>query len=638
MNDRPELSAELREIRDHIARFAPFDRLEESLLDEVAASVEVQYFRADTIISEYGDPIHALRFIRSGAVEIYRQSGELYHRLGEGDIFGHYGLLRNNRVRFAARAIEDTLLYLIPDSVFGRLCEQNEPFADFVELSRPRLKAAVEQVERDNDMMVTRVRTLVTRPVIATAGHIPVAEAARRMTAAQSTYTLIYAEDERDAKDTVLLEQAQTPCRLTGILTDKDLRERVVARELPPQTPVREITADVNLVTIQSDDSVYEAMLRMLRNNIEHLPVLNKRRLVGVVALSDIVRHETNSSLYLVSSIFRQPSVGGLAQLAPDVRAAFVRLVDEGATAQMVGHAMSTVMRSVIRRLVELATDELGPPPIPYCLMINGALARHEPSINTDQDHGMVLDDRFDPARHDAYFEALATRISDGLAGAGYPYCKGGIMATNPRWRQPLSTWRRYFSEWIKAPAPEPLLHSSIFFDLDAVAGEERLVEALQEQISRDAPAHPGFLAALARNSLSRTPPLGFFRTFVLETDGKQNRFIDLKSRGTAPMTGLIQVHALAAGSRAQNSFERLDDIAAAGWLPAGQTEQLRYALEVIAMARIRHQAEDIRQERTIGNRIDPEVLSAAERHTLKDAFQVLSNAQKFLRFRYPTP
>ncbi|MGC9457064.1 MAG: DUF294 nucleotidyltransferase-like domain-containing protein [Halothiobacillaceae bacterium] len=625
-------------MRDHLAHFPPFDRLPELLLDEVALSIEVQYYRADTVISEYGDPIHALRYIRSGAVEIFRQSGELYHRLGEGDIFGHFGLLRNNRVRFPARAIEDTLLYLIPDEVFGRLCDENEHFADFVELSRPRLQAAVEQVERDNDMMVTRVRSLVSRPVVAVGARTPVAETARRMSEAQSSYTLVYAEETGDAEETVLLGREATPCRLTGIITDRDLRERVLARELPHDTPIDQVTADVPLVTIQSDDSVYEAMLRMLRNNIEHLPVLQKSRLIGVVALADIVRYETNNSLYLVSNIFRQTGVAGLAKLAPDMRAAFVRLVDDGATAQMVGHAMSTLMRSVIRRLVELAVEELGPPPIPYCLMVNGALARHEPSINSDQDHALILDDSFDPVLHDAYFEALARRVSDGMAEAGYPYCKGGIMATNPRWRQPLSTWRQYFSEWIGEPAPEPLLHSSIFFDLDAVAGEERFVETLQEQISREAPNSPRFLAALARNSLSRTPPLGFFRTFVIETDGKQNRWIDLKSRGTAPMTGLIQVHALAAGSRAQNSFERLDDIAAAGWLPAGQTDQLRYALEIIAMSRIHHQAEDIRHERKVDNRIDPEVLSSLERHNLKDAFQVLSNAQKFLRFRYPMP
>jgi CBS domain-containing protein len=211
-------------------------------------------------------------------------------------------------------------------------------------------------------------------------------------------------------------------------------------------------------------------------------------------------------------------------------------------------------------------------------------------------------------------------------------------MATNQKWRQPLSVWKNYFEEWITRPDPERLLHSSIFFDLDAAYGEERYVEALQDLIATRASRNKRFLGALARNALGRTPPLGFFRTFVMEKNGKQNNSINLKRRGTAPMVDVIRVHALAAGSRAQNSFERLDDIEKSAMLPAGQVEKLRYALEFIAMVRIRHQAHDLRLEREADNNIEPENVSDSERHHLKDAFQVLSNAQKYLRFHYPMP
>src|SRR5690606_30144039 len=145
------------------------------------------------------------------------------------------------------------------------------------------------------------------------------------------------------------------------------------------------------------------------------------------------------------------------------------------------------------------------------------------------------------------------------------------------------------------------------------------------------------FLAALVRNALNRTPPLGIFRTFVMEKDGEQNNIINLKRRGTAPLTDLIRVHALACGSKAQNSFERLEAIAASQLMPAESVEKLRYALEFLSLVRIRHQAMDIEAGREPDNDIEPEKISAAERHSLKDAFQVLSNAQKYLRFRYPS-
>ncbi|MCL7751758.1 DUF294 nucleotidyltransferase-like domain-containing protein [Guyparkeria hydrothermalis] len=630
------MEAEVQEIREHLRHYPPFDRLDPQWLDQIAARTDVAYYREGSTIQEYGEPIDNLRYVRSGAVEVYRHNGELYNRIGEGDIFGHTGLLHNRRVRFPVRAIEDTLLYLIPADVFDQLCEEDDQFADFVELSGPRLKATVEQNERENDLMVSRVRRLLTRSPVNIEENAPVHEAARLMTEHHVSSILLFSKSDPDDERAFAGEE-HGHWRLTGILTDQDLRARVLAAGRPGDTPLAEIKHD-RLITIQSDESVYEAMLAMLRNNVHHLPVLHRRRPVGVVHLSDIVRYETHSSLYLVSNIFNQGSVKGLSRLMPDVRAAFVRLVDDGATSQMIGQAMSSIGRSLIRRLIELAEEELGPPPVPYCFMVNGSMARNDQTITTDQDNALILDDSFDPAEHDAWFAALAQRVSDGLHACGYPYCSGGIMATNDKWRQPLSVWRRYFTEWIDEPDPEKLLHSSIFFDLEAVHGEERFVEQLQDLVAERASHSPLFLAALARNALNRTPPLGFFRTFVMEKDGQHNNSINLKRRGTAPLVDVIRVHALAVGSRSQNSFERLDDIVKANTLPAGQADKLRYALEFISMVRIRHQAYDLKHHHAPDNNIEPENVSDGERHNLKDAFQVLSNAQKFLRFRYPMP
>ncbi|HSP00641.1 MAG TPA: DUF294 nucleotidyltransferase-like domain-containing protein [Thioalkalivibrio sp.] len=632
------MEAEIREIRDHMGQFAPFDRLGDDLLDDLAASVEITYYKAGTSIFELGEPIHTLPFIRSGAVEVYRHNGELYNRLGEGDIFGQFGLLRNRRVRFPVKAIEDTLLYLIPEAVFDRLCNEDDNFADFVELSGSRLKSTVEQSVRDNDMMVTRVRRLITRMPVMIEESATVQEAARLMSDSDVSSVLLLAPggEDRDS-DRIFTDVEGRQWHLAGMVTDKDLRARIVAEGMSAQTPLSAINHG-HLITIQSDKSVYEAMLAMLRNNIQRLPVLHRRRPVGVVHLADIVRYETNSSVYLVSNIFSRTNVKGLARLTPDIRSAFVRLVDAGATSQMIGNAMSSIGRSLMRRLVELAEAEMGPPPVPYCLMVHGSLARNDQSITTDQDNAMVLHDSFDPRQHDAYFKELAQRVSDGLDACGYPYCKGGIMATNTQWRQPLAQWKRYFQAWIAKPDPKRLLHSSIFFDLDTVYGEERFVEELQDLIATQAQQSPLFLAALARNALSRTPPLGLFRTFVMEQDGKHNNSINIKRRGVAPMNDVIRVHTLGVGSRAQNAFERLDDIDQAGALPAGQTDKLRYALEFISIVRLRHQADEIKHDHTPDNSIEPEHVSDTDRHNLKEAFQVLSNAQKFLRFRYPSP
>ncbi|MDN3524200.1 DUF294 nucleotidyltransferase-like domain-containing protein [Halomonas sabkhae] len=630
------MEVELLEIRQHMGRFPPFEALSDDLLDEVVGSIDVAYYKAGEEILALDQELHHLCYVRSGAVEVFRRSGDLHNRLGEGDIFGQLSLLRHRRTRYPATAMEDTLLYFIPEEMFHRLCETDDVFADFVELQRPRLESAVEQHKKNNDMIVTRIRKLVTRYPVMVEASTTVQEAARQIGDFQASAVLVL-DEPRDNPRYTFRDSEDRAWQVRGILTDSDFRTRVVAEGRPPETPVGDVVAD-RVIAVQSDESVHEAMLCMLRHNIHHLPVMHRRRPVGIVHLSDIIRYETQSSLYLVSNIFHQPNMEGLARLAPDISAAFVRMVEEGADSRMVGNALSTIGRSFTRRLLELAEDTLGPPPVPYCFMAMGSMARNEQSIVTDQDNALVLSDDFDPEQHDAYFLEMARIVSDGLDACGYTYCKGDIMATNPQWRQPLATWKRYFSDWIDDPNPEHLLHSSIFFDLDTVHGENAMVEELQDLVADKASRSSLFLAAMARNALNRTPPLGFFRTFVMEKDGKHNNSINLKRRGTAPLTDLIRVHALACGSRAQNSFERLDDIDKTSLLAPGVSDRLRYALELMSMSRIRHQVIDLEHEQTPDNNIEPENVSSQERHNLKEAFQALSHAQKFLKFRYPLP
>ncbi|MEX6500662.1 DUF294 nucleotidyltransferase-like domain-containing protein [Pseudomonas zhanjiangensis] len=622
------MQVELIEIRDHLSRFAPFDGLPDDTLDEIAQRVEVGYFKAGSDILHYGEPIQDLHYIRSGAVEIYRRNGELYNRLTEGDVFGQFGLLRGKKVRLPARAIEDSLIYFIPGQLFEQLCEAHEAFADFVEAEgQSRLKSVEESQGNASELMKIKVRKLITRRTVSVPLGTSVQDAARVMTEHSVSSLVILGAPSAGGTSPGQL--------MAGITTDRDLRTRVLAEGLALDTPVDQVMSP-NPITIQADDSVFEAMLCMLRHNIHHLPVVHRQRPIGVINLSDIIKYESQSSLYLVNSIFNKQSVAELQALLPDLRATFMRMVNEQATAHMIGSAMSGIGRSLTQRLLELAEAELGPPPVPYCFMALGSMARDEQLIVTDQDNALVLDNRFDPRVHDDYFLKLATFVSDGLAACGFSYCKGGIMASNPKWRQPLRVWKSYFTQWIEQPNPETLLNACIFFDLDSVYGEAELVESLKDLVAQKASQNPQFLASLARNALNRTPPLGFFRTFVMEKDGQQNNIINLKGRGTAPLTDLIRVHALAAGSKAQNSLERLDAIAATKLLTEEAITQLRHALEFLSIVRIRHQAMDLLEGREPDNYIEPEKVSASERHNLKSAFQVLSNAQKFLRFRYP--
>lgn len=627
------MEVELEEIRDHLAQSAPFDYLSTQRLGEIAASIEVAYFRAGSNILSFGDDIKDLHYIRSGSVEIYRRSGELYNRLGAGEIFGQLGLMTGRSARFPVRALEDSLIYFIPGAVFRRLFDEEETFADFVEVEdRTRLRRASSARSGSNPLMTTRIGKLITREPIIVDTDTTVQETARIITESGVSAVLV-CTGPGTAEDPDSLQTGDHRA-VVGIVTDGDFRRRVVARGLDPATPVREIMS-TDLATIREDQFLFEALLTMLRDNVHHLPVVHRSRPVAVVDNADIIRHETQHSLFVVRNILRKNSVDELAELLPDVHASFARMVNEDANSHMIGSAMATIGRTFKQRLLELAEERLGPPPVPYCFLALGSMARDEQFLVTDQDNAMVLDDAFDPELHDAYFREMAEMVCEGLDRVGYPYCKGEIMATNPRWRQPLSVWRQQFSEWIHRPNPETLLNSSIFFDLDGVHGDLRLADDLKALISGEATDTPGFLGCLAQNAQNRTPPLGFFRDFVLEKSGRHQDSINLKRRGTAPLVDVIRVHALASGSQSQNSFRRLEDTVAAGFLTNTMAADLRDALEYISMVRARHQAGAIEEGTAPGNNIDPEVLSAFERRSLKNTFRVLGNAQKFLKFRY---
>jgi len=616
------MQAELIDIRNHLARHAPFDELPDEMLDKVVASIEIAYFRAGTQILEFGQRNNWLFYIRSGAAEIYRRSGELYNRITEGEIFGQFGLLMGKTVRFPAKAIEDCLIYRIPDHIFQHLWENDENFADFVEIEdRSRLRSALSRREKSNELMTSKVTRLISRPPVSAPCTVRLQEAARIMT-------------EQGVSALLLMDEEGERPSLRGIITDRDLRTRAVTEALPSETPISEIMSE-GLITTKAQSFIFEAMLTMLHNNVHHLPVMDNGEVRGVIALADIVKYESQSSLYLVSNIYHQNDVKGLKKISRDVRDSFVRMVNEDANSHMIGSAMAGIGRSFTQRLLELGEEKLGPPPVPYCFMALGSMARDEQLVVTDQDNAMILDDSFVPAEHDAYFLALAKFVSDGLDACGYAYCTGDIMATNEKWRQPLKVWKQYFTDWIQDPSAEALLNSNIFFDLDGIYGRNEFAEQLKTLVAEKASRSQRFLALLARNALNRTPPLGFFRTFVMEEDGKHNKTFNLKRRGTAPLSDLIRVHALACGSRAQNSFDRLKAIGETKLIPDDGVGNLRDALEFISIVRIRHQALAIEAGREPDNNVRPEDLSPFERSHLKDAFQVVSNAQKFLKFRY---
>ena len=226
------------------------------------------------------------------------------------------------------------------------------------------------------------------------------------------------------------------------------------------------------------------------------------------------------------------------------------------------------------------------------------------------------------------YFADLAKIVTDGLNTCGYVYCPGDMMATNPRWCQPVRVWREYFQGWIAKPNPEAQMLASVMFDLRPIGGDESLFEGLQAETLEAASRNSIFVAHMVSNSLKHAPPLGLLRGLATIRSGEHRNTLDLKHNGVVPVVDRGRIYALQGRLTAVNTRARLEAGIVAGAVSAGGGADLLDAYDVIATARLEHQAAQVRTGAAPDNYLSPSDLSDFERSHLRDAFVVIKTMQ----------
>ena len=406
-----------------------------------------------------------------------------------------------------------------------------------------------------------------------------------------------------------------------GIVTDRDLRSRVLATNLGPETAVTKVmTRPVK--TIDSRTLAFTALRLMVDENIHHLPVVEEGKIVGVISSTDLLFHQTNNPVYLRGLIDKFDEPAALGSYAPAIAALAGMLFQNGLGALQIAQIVSSLNDALVKRLVQLAEKVLGTPPALYAWIVFGSEGRLEQTLLTDQDNALVFDDASDESR--AYFAALSKRVVDGLIQGGFPPCTGGFMAVD--WCKPLSEWRQLFDQWIRLPEPRALLDAAIFFDFRGVAGGLSL-ESLQEIIA-PAKDQRRFLTHMLNDAVAFRPPLGFFNR-LRARDGK----IDIKMGGIAPIVALARIMALSAGSRERSTMERL---ALARNTDALLNRESARALGEIfpffLRLRLRAQLAARDNKQPLDHQIDLAELSEFERRHMRDAFVIIKRIQEDLR------
>jgi CBS domain-containing protein len=467
-----------------------------------------------------------------------------------------------------------------------------------------------------------RLREAVAREIVACRRGATVQAAAAAMAAA-------------DTGSIVVLDEVEAPI---GILTDSDLRRRVVAAGRPPETPVEAVMSGP-LWTVPPETTFFEGVSLMLERGVHHLVLAEGGRAVGVVADSDLVAASSSGPLFLARRISRAASLEQLAAARAELPAMVAALIEAGVGGRDLTRITAETHDRLSRRALELAEAELGPPPRPYCWLGLGSQGRYEQTLHTDQDHALVYADppAAEAERARRYFLALAEWVVAALEACGLPRCRGEAMASNPRWNLPLREWQARFSHWIERPEPDALLNASIFFDLRPLAGELSLGQRLQAQIAEQAPRGRLFLTLLANEARHHRPPLGLFGRPRLERSGEHRGALDLKHGGLMPVVDLARLFSLQRGIQETGTFERLRRVGEVGALPLELTGDLAAAYEFLLLLRVRSQLAQRAAGRPVDNYVEPRRLSRADRALLREHLALIAEAQGALAGEFPT-
>jgi CBS domain-containing protein len=424
--------------------------------------------------------------------------------------------------------------------------------------------------------------------------------------------------------------------KIVGIITDKDIRSKVVARGLDYTSKAQGIMS-FPVQTISNLAVGFDALLKMMKEGVHHLAIEKNGEISRMITTHDIMVHQGTSPLYLFREIVSLKKIEGLYALSKNIPFIIRTLIEEGAKANNITRMITVLNDHILKKLLTLLQEELGPAPLSYCWLLVGSEGRREQTFKTDQDNGILYGESDDPVLAEEarrYFDKFAQQAIAHLVKCGYPLCPGDIMASNPKWRQPYSGWVNHFAKWCGTPNPQEVLNSIIFFDFRSGYGDDSLADKLRDDLNGIIKREGLFLLYLARNCLASRPPLTFFKNFIVEKNGDHKDTFDLKTKAIVFIVDFARVMALKYGINEVNTLDRLAALNEE-YLSPGLCGQIIEAYEFLMHLRLVHQLRMLEKGEEANNHINPKDLSDLERQTLKEAFGVINRLQDVIRLEF---
>jgi len=591
----------LEDIAAFLAGVEAFKTLSHDQLSRVAAVVTHRRVAAgEAMIVEGGPPGTQLFVLRDGTLDLLRRES-LVTVMAAGELLGYPSLLTGTAPAFTVRARSDCALYCIPGELGIELLSREDGV---------RWLATTQR-----DALLYAARSLAPLPEIQTLPVTSVVRGAPRLCDPGTTISEAAGAMIAEGRSAILV---RTPDGL-GIVTDVDLREKVVAEGVSRDAPVSAIMS-TPVRTIAADTLAAEAGIAMLTYGVNHLPVLDDDgKVVGMISSGDLMSLEERSPFALRRALHRARDEDELVTAASDIPKLFIDLLDARLDALVLCRVLTILHDSLIARLLELAFGRHGTPPVEYAWLVFGSAARNELTLASDQDNGLAYADTDDPAV-DEYFRLVAEDVNGGLARCGIEPDSHSVLASTPYWRKTLTGWKDVFAKCLDGKDLEHVVHASVCFDYRQAAGGLYVTQALTD-IMREAPTHLRFLQWLARLGSDTPPSIGGFRK-------KLDPVVDIKDGGLLPIQNMARYHALARGVTIQATLERLAAVCDLDAQNAECDRTLRESYLTLKQLQLEHHAEAVRAGRRPDNTIETSILRPLARANLQEALRVVAAAQ----------
>jgi len=620
---------------DFLRRHSPFNRMEPEALAFMAERLVLVFHARDSVIlsPEMGQ-VGQLHIIQRGKV-LARQAGSVsvteYAALtmGPGECFPIGAISAHRPSTNSYIAVEDCFCFQLAAEDFMRLMEMSPVFhlfctkyiASLLNQSREQLQNQFTQRAAEQQTMTTPLGQLVKREPVFVAPELSSREALEHM-AKERVGCMVVADAEQ---------------RPIGIVTQSDLLSRVILPAFDLSRPVTELMSGPPHV-LSSSASAYDAALEMATHGVRHLLVVDgERRLKGVVSERDLFSLQRIGLRQIRAGIENATDLEAMRQASRDIRQLALNLIAQGIGSEQLTQFISALNDALTRRIIELELErhELGE--LEFCWLAFGSEGRHEQTLSTDQDNGIIFA-LPEGAEAESYKQAIlkfARAVNEDLAACGFPLCKGNIMASNPELCLTLEQWQRRFAAWIDEPDPQALLNATIFFDFRPLYGDEASSNRLRAYLFARAKDNSAFLRMMAGNALSAQPPLGRIRDFVTDDDPKHPGTIDLKKVGARIFVDAARILSLRTGIASSSTVQRLRQAGKKLGVAADETSAVIEGFNFIQLLRLRSQHLETEHDAPGDNRVNPDRLNELDRRILKEAFRQARKLQTRLKLDY---